>query len=66
MMKTLKNNRFSTLTTETKTLDNDIRKKLTVQWLIKHLYFASNSVVADSLVLRNHELLVVANHCCLR
>ena len=66
MMKTLKNNRFNTLTTETKTLDNDIRKKLTVQWLIKHLYFASSSVVADSLVLRNHELLVVANHCCLR
>ncbi len=40
---------------------NSTYKKLAVQWLIKHLYFVSSSVVADSLVLRNRQLLVAAN-----
>ena len=32
-------------------------KKLAVQWLNEHLCFVSSSVVADSLVLRNRQLL---------
>jgi hypothetical protein len=32
-------------------------KKLAVQWLIEHLSFVSSSVVADSFVLRNRQLL---------
>ena len=35
-------------------------KKLAVQWLIEALCFVSSSVVADSLVLRNRQLLVAA------
>ena len=38
-------------------------KKLGVQWLIKHLCFVSSSVVADSFVLRNPQLLKPANRC---
>lgn len=40
---------------------NSTYKKLAVQWLIEVLYFVANSVVADSLVLRNRQLLVAAN-----
>ena len=36
-------------------------KKLAVQWLNEALYFVSSSVVADSLVLRNRQLLKPAN-----
>jgi hypothetical protein len=36
-------------------------KKLAVQWLNEHLCFVSSSVLADSLVLRNRQLLVAAN-----
>lgn len=36
-------------------------KKLAVQWLIEHLCFVSSSAVADSLELRNRQLLVFAN-----
>ncbi len=32
-------------------------KKLAVHWLIEHLCFVSSSVLADSLVLRNRQLL---------
>jgi hypothetical protein len=39
---------------------NSTYKKLAVQWLNKHLCFASSSVVADSFVLRNRQLLVAA------
>jgi hypothetical protein len=39
---------------------NSTYKKLAVQWLIEHLCFVSSSVVVDSLVLRNRQLLVAA------
>jgi hypothetical protein len=39
---------------------NSTYKKLAVQWLNKHLCFVSSSAVADSLVLRNRQLLVAA------
>ena len=37
-------------------------KKLAVQWLNEVLYFVSSSVVADSLVLRNRQLLKPTKH----
>ena len=40
---------------------NSSYKKLAVQWLNEALCFVSSSVVADSLVLRNRQLLVAAN-----
>jgi len=40
---------------------NSTYKKLAVQWLNEALYFVSSFVVADSLVLRNRQLLVAAN-----
>jgi len=40
---------------------NSTYKKLAVQWLIKALCFVSSSVVAESFVLRNRQLLVAAN-----
>jgi hypothetical protein len=43
-----------------KTPYNSTYKKLAVQWLIEALCFVSSSVVADSLVLRNRQLLVAA------
>ena len=42
------------------TAHNSTYKKLAVHWLIEHLCFVSSSVVADSLVLRNRQLLVAA------
>jgi len=42
-------------------LFNSTYKKLAVQWLNKALYFVSSFVVANSLVLRNRQLLVAAN-----
>ncbi len=39
---------------------NSSYKKLAVQWLNEALYFVSSFVVADSLVLRNRQLLVAA------
>jgi hypothetical protein len=41
---------------------NSTYKKLAVQWLNETLCFVSSSVVADSFVLRNRQLLVAANH----
>jgi hypothetical protein len=40
---------------------NSTYKKLAVQWLNEALCFVSSSVVADSIVLRNRQLLVAAN-----
>ncbi|MDZ4712730.1 MAG: hypothetical protein SGI89_10450 [bacterium] len=40
---------------------NSTYKKLAVQWLNKDLCFVSSFVVAESLVLRNRQLLVAAN-----
>jgi len=39
---------------------NSTYKKLAVQWLIEALRFVSSFAVADSLVLRNRQLLVAA------
>jgi hypothetical protein len=47
--------------TDRKPTANSTYKKLAVQWLNEVLCFVSNSVVADSLVLRNRQLLVAAN-----
>jgi hypothetical protein len=44
---------------------NSTYKKLAVQWLNEALCFVSSFVVADSLVLRNRQLLVAANRCAL-
>jgi len=43
-----------------KATHNSTYKKLAVQWLNKALCFVSSSVVADSFVLRNRQLLVAA------
>jgi len=40
--------------------DNSTYKKLAVQWFNEALCFVSSFVVADSLVLRNRQLLVAA------
>jgi len=42
------------------TVPNSTYKKLAVQWLNEALCFVSSSVLADSLVLRNRQLLVAA------
>jgi hypothetical protein len=42
---------------------NSTYKKLAVQWLNEALCFVSSSVLADSLVLRNRQLLVAAKRC---
>ena len=42
---------------------NSTYKKLAVQWLNEALCFVSSSVVVDSLVLRNRQLLVAAKLC---
>ena len=39
---------------------NSTYKKLAIQWLNEHLCFVSSSVVADSFVLRNRQLLEAA------
>jgi hypothetical protein len=40
------------------TAANSTYKKLAIQWLNKHLYFASSSVLTDSFVPRYRQLLV--------
>ena len=40
---------------------NSSYKKLAVQWLYEALCFVSSSLMADSFVLRNRQLLVAAN-----
>jgi hypothetical protein len=42
---------------------NSTYKKLAVQWLNEALCFVSSSVVAESFVLRNRQLLVAAKRC---
>ena len=49
--------------TQRKTPYNSTYKKLAVQWLNGALCFVSSSVLADSLRLRNHQLLVAAKRC---
>ncbi|WP_293894640.1 hypothetical protein [Flavobacterium sp.] len=51
---------FSTSTDRTPAA-NSTYKKLAFQWLNEALCFVSSSVVADSFVLRNRQLLVAAN-----
>ena len=46
-----------------KTACNSTYKKLAVQWLNEALCFVSSFVVAESLVLRNRQLLVAAKRC---
>jgi hypothetical protein len=41
---------------------NSTYKKLAVQWLNEALSIVSSSVVAESFVLRNRQLLVTAKH----
>ncbi len=48
------------LITEKARTDNITYKKLAVQWLNEVLCFVSSFVVADSLVLRDRQLLVAA------
>jgi len=45
---------------EIRAAHNSTYKKLAAQWLNEALYFVSSSVLADSLVLRNRQLLVAA------
>jgi len=47
-------------TTERTPACNSTYKKLAVQWLNEALFFVASFVVADSLVLRNRQLLVAA------
>jgi hypothetical protein len=46
---------------QNRTAYNSTYKKLAVQWLNEALCFVSSLVVAESLVLRNRQLLVAAN-----
>jgi hypothetical protein len=48
-------------TTEEERTANSTYKKLAVQWLNETLCFVSSSVLADSFVLQNRQLLVAAN-----
>ena len=45
---------------ERKTPYNSTYKKLAVQWLNEALCFVSSSLLADSFVLRNRQLLIAA------
>jgi len=49
------------ITTERTPAPNSTYKKLAVQWLNEAFCFVSSIVVADSLVLRNRQLLLAAN-----
>jgi len=48
------------VTIESRAAHNRTYKKLAVQWLNEALCFVASFVVADSLVLRNRQLLVAA------
>jgi len=52
--------RMTYLLGERSTAGNSTYKKLAVQWLNEVLCFVSSSVLADSFVLRNRQLLVAA------
>jgi len=49
--------------TDRSTAGNSTYKKLAVQWLNEALCFVSSSMLADSFVLRNRQLLVAAKRC---
>ena len=49
--------------TEIKTAYNSTYKNLAVRWLNGALCFVLSFVVADSFVLRNRQLLILANRC---
>jgi len=51
----------TTLRTKNMPADNRRLAKKRVQWLNEALCFVSSSVLADSFVLRNRQLLVAAN-----
>jgi hypothetical protein len=51
---------MTSLKKQNKAAYNSTYKKLAVQWLNEALCFVSSSVVADSFVLRNRQLLVAA------
>ena len=53
------------VSTDKQRTPNSTYKKLAVLWLNEVLSFVSGFVVADSLVLRNRQLLVAANRVCL-
>jgi len=55
---------YKTLRTEETPAGNSTYKKLAVQWLNEALCFVSSSVVADSLVLRNRQLLTPSQKVC--
>ena len=44
---------------------NSTNKKLAVQWLNEALCFVLSSMLADSCVLRDRQLLVAANRCAI-
>ena len=46
-----------------KTIFNSTYKKLSIQWLNEILCFLSCFMVAESFVLRNRQLLILANRC---
>jgi hypothetical protein len=48
---------------ERSTAGNSTYKKLAVQWLNETLCFVSSSVLADSFVLRNRQLLLAPKRC---
>ena len=54
------NNYLTNHGTEKQRTANSTYKKLAVQWLNEALCFVSSSVLADSFVLRNRQLLVAA------
>ncbi len=51
---------MTTRWTEKGTGYNSEFKKLAVQYLIEHLFFVSSAVLADSFVLRNQQLPLIA------
>jgi len=51
----------TSLLTDRSPAANSTYKKLAVQWLNEALFFVSSFVMADSLVLRNRQLLLAAN-----
>ena len=61
MIRKLKINKAYSDTVDRRPAGNSTYKKLAVQWLNEALCFVSSSVLADSFVLRNRQLLVAAN-----
>ncbi len=51
------------MVTDRRAAHNCSYKKLVVQWLNEALCFVASSVLADSFVLQNRQLLVAAKRC---